>query len=207
MTSGSQTQVILPFFFLTSNPLVNQLPPAYAWFNQLTDTPPQLEPATYRFTPSTGAVSVVEDTIVQPNGIAISPDAHTIYITDSGAINGVISPYLPSSGSSFNTTNKRTIYAYNVSTDAKYLYNKRPIYLAQDLVPDGLKIARNGYVVTGAGKGVDVLDAEGTLLVRVQTNYTVQNFAWTGSDWQTFWMMGEGGISKVEWDLRGQQLT
>ncbi|MCJ1369488.1 hypothetical protein MMC20_000699 [Loxospora ochrophaea] len=181
--------------------------PTYAWFNQLTDTPPQLEPATYRFTPSTGAVSVVEDTIVQPNGIAISPDAHTIYITDSGAINGVISPYLPSSGSSFNTTNKRTIYAYNVSTDAKYLYNKRPIYLAQDLVPDGLKIARNGYVVTGAGKGVDVLDAEGTLLVRVQTNYTVQNFAWTGSDWQTFWMMGEGGISKVEWDLRGQQLT
>lgn len=47
------------------------------------------------------------------------------------------------------------------------------MYLAQDWVPGGLKVAANGYIVTGAGFGVDVLDPIGTLLVRVQTNYTV----------------------------------
>ena len=73
-------------------------------------------------------------------------------------------------------------------------------------MPDGLKVAKNGYVVTGAGKGVDVLDADGTLLVRVQTNYTVQNFAWTGKDLKTLWIVGAGGISKVEWNLQGQKL-
>lgn len=52
--------------------------------------------------------------------------------------------------------------------------NKRPIYLAQDWIPDGLKCAANGMVLTGAGYGVDVLDEFGTLLVRIQTNYTVQ---------------------------------
>ncbi len=73
-------------------------------------------------------------------------------------------------------------------------------------MPDGLKVARNGYVVTGTGKGVDVLDQQGALLVRIQTNYTVQNFAWTGGDLKTFWLMGQGGISRVEWDLQGQDL-
>ena len=35
-------------------------------------------------------------------------------------------------------------------------------------MPDGLKVARNGYIVTATGKGVDVLDEVGTLLVRVR---------------------------------------
>lgn len=73
-------------------------------------------------------------------------------------------------------------------------------------LPDGLKVAQNGYIVTGTGMGVDVLDPVGTLLVRVQTNYTVQNFAWTGPDLKTLWITGEGGISKVEWNLQGQKL-
>lgn len=80
------------------------------------------------------------------------------------------------------------------------------MYLAQEWVPDGLKVARNGYIVTGAGKGVDVLDQDGALLVRIQTNYTVQNFAWTGRDYRTFWLIGQGGISRVEWNLQGQEL-
>ena len=84
--------------------------------------------------------------------------------------------------------------------------NKRAIYLSQDGVPDGLKVADNGYVVTGTGSGVDVLDDGGRLLVRVQTNYTVQNFVWAGEELKTLWLMGEGGISKVEWELKGQEL-
>ena len=99
------------------------------------------------------------------------------------------------------------MYAFDLSKDATYLTNKRPIYLAQDWVPDGLKVAANGYVVTGTGRGVDVIDEKGTLLVRVQTNYTVQNFAWTGSNLTTLWLTGQGGISRVEWALQGQDLT
>ena len=38
-------------------------------------------------------------------------------------------------------------------------------------------------IVTGAGKGVDLIDPnDGAVLVRNQTNFTVQNFAWTGAD-------------------------
>jgi sugar lactone lactonase YvrE len=177
----------------------------------LTDTPPQLIAATYRFCPSTGSVSIVEDTLKEPNGIAISPDGKTMYISDTGAVSGTISPQYPSiHGSPFNATGARTIYKYDVIDGGRGLGNKRPIYLAQDWVPDGLKVAANGMVVTGAGHGVDVLDEYGTMILRVQTNYTVQNFAWV-TDKDTgnlteLWMMGNGGISRVKWNFAGQEL-
>ncbi|KAL8942657.1 MAG: hypothetical protein Q9211_001303 [Gyalolechia sp. 1 TL-2023] len=181
--------------------------PQYSWFNKLTDTPPQLESATYRFTPSTGAVRLVEDSLLQPNGIALAPNNRTLYISDTGAASGSISPYTPAQGSTFNATGKRTIYAFDLSDDATYLTNKRSLYLAQDWTPDGLKVASNGYVVAGTGKGVDVLSEQGDLLVRVQTNYTVQNFAWVGEGLKEFWLMGQGGISRVRWELQGQELV
>lgn len=100
----------------------------------------------------------------------------------------------------------RTVYAFDVSEDGTSAYNKRPIYMASGFVPDGLKVAANGYIVAGVGRGVDILDPSGQLLLTIQTNYTVQNFAWTGPELKTLWLMGNGGISKVEWQLEGQEL-
>ena len=123
----------------------------YSWFNALVETAPQLETATYRFRPSTGAVNIVEDSIIQPNGIAIAPkmdncSTRTVYITDTGAVTGTILQSLGPQGSPFNTTGKRTVYAYDLSENGNQLLNKRPINLSQDWVPDGLKVAANGYV-------------------------------------------------------------
>lgn len=93
-----------------------------------------------------------------------------------------------------------------MSNNGTKIANKRAFYLSQDWVPDGLKVAANGVVLTGAGKGVDVIAPTGELVLRIQTNYTVQNFAWTGERLTTLWIMGNYGISKVEWALRGQEL-
>lgn len=94
-----------------------------------------------------------------------------------------------------------------MSDDGKRIGSRRPIYLAAGYIPDGLKCAANGYIVTGVGNGVQVLDQHGQLLVSVQTNYTVQNFAWTGKDLKTLWLTGQGGVSRVQWNLPGPELT
>jgi hypothetical protein len=61
--------------------------------------------------------------------------------------------------------------------------------------------------VAGAGKGVDIVDpSDGTLIVRIQTNYTMQNFACTGYEYKEFWLMGNGDVSRVKWNLQGQEL-
>ncbi len=181
--------------------------PQYSWLNALSDTAPQLPTASYRFNPSTGATFLIDDTLAQPNGIAFTPDARTLYISDTGAVSSTVDPRLGSIPASFNATGRRTIYTLDVSADGTRVDNKRSFYLTQDWVPDELKVSQDGNVLTGAGRGVDVIDPLGQLVLPVQTNYTVQIFAWTGKDLKTLWVMGNGGISKVEWEVRGQELT
>lgn len=50
---------------------------------------------------------------------------------------------------------------------------------------------------------VDVLSEWGELLLRVETNYTVNNVQFAGRDLDQLWLFGEGAISRVNWDLKG----
>lgn len=103
-------------------------------------------------------------------------------------------------------------YAFDVLSDT-FLSNKRTLYVAPDWIPDGLKVGAGGLLLIAAGHGLDVLDpADGTILLRVQTNYTVANFAWTGlardgSGRAEVWLMGFGGVSRVRWALGQQQVV
>ncbi|EXJ60759.1 gluconolactonase [Cladophialophora yegresii CBS 114405] len=178
--------------------------PDYPWFNGRVDTAPQLPTASYRFNPATGATFLVEDTIDQPNGIAFSPDGSTLYITETGALTGSIDPAVGPGTKHYNTTGRRSIYAFDVAENGTKISNKRAFYLAQDYIPDGLKVSREGLVLTATGHGVDVLDPTGQLVVRVQTNHSVQNVQFTGERLDTLWMLGNKGISRVHWNITGQ---
>ena len=183
----------------------------YSWFNALIDTATQLMSATYRFRPSTDAVNIAEDTLKQPSGITISPDRKTMYISNTGANTGVIDPLLIYSQRHINATGKQTVSKYDIVDDGMALVNRRVIYLAQDWAPDGLKVAANGVVVSATGNGVDVLDEFRTLIVRIQADHTVQDFAWAvnkmdGGKLMELWMMGNRGILRAGWALEGQTL-
>ncbi|KAI4210552.1 MAG: hypothetical protein LQ351_006619 [Letrouitia transgressa] len=180
--------------------------PDYGWFSGLTDTAPQQSPATYRFNPNTGALNVVEQTLELPNGIGFSPDGKTLYISDSGSASSTILQKYGSIAATFdnwNITGPRSVYAFDV-VDGVYLTGKRVIYKAQSLAPDGMKVAKNGYVLAATGSGVDILDSYGTYIARIQTNFTVNNFGWAGEDYRQIWMTGVGGIGRAILDLPGQ---
>ncbi|KAH8821941.1 hypothetical protein F5884DRAFT_108259 [Xylogone sp. PMI_703] len=179
--------------------------PYYAFLNNETDTAPQLPVASWRFVPETGELYVVDTTVQLPNGIAFSPDGRSLYISDTLSSSGNLSAPAGNRRVPFNPIQPRTIYKWDVSKDGITIGNKRSFYISPDWIPDGIKVAQNGYVVTAAGPGVDILDENGLLLVRIQTNYTVQNIQWTGAHLKTMWLTGNGGVSKVEWNLQGQR--
>ena len=149
---------------------------------------------------------MIDNTLIQPNGIDISPDGKNVYISDTGAETGSIIRGGPP-GSPFNQTGPRAVYKFDLIDGGTHLANKRPIWYAQDWVPDGLKVAANGYVVTCTGPGVDVLDPYGVLILRVQTSFVVQNIVWVGADLTEAWLVGQGGIARVRWNLKGQDLA
>jgi sugar lactone lactonase YvrE len=170
-----------------------------------------LQLATYRFRPSTGEIRVMDASLEHPNGIVFSRDGKTLYISDTGL--ETVGP-IASMGAYaypiriyFTSTLARNIYAFDVkyTPQGAHLTGKRNIFQALEGSPDGLKVAANGYLIVGSGlsNGADIIDGQGALIARIQTNHPVENAAFAGPDLKTLFLTGIGGITKVEWNLTG----
>lgn len=156
-------------------------------------------PATYRFRPSTGALSVIEDTLGQPNGIGISPDGKTMYISDTGVtkFRGAPEDVLPRY--TYNPFGGKSVYAFDIndSPPGSYLTNKRPIWLAETFADDGLHVSAEGYILGAAGSGVDVLSEYGELIMRIEVHGEINNLQFAGPDLRDLWLFGPSGIYRV----------
>ena len=160
---------------------------------------PVHKPATYRFRPSTGALSIVENTLGQPNGIGISPDGKTMFITDTGVtkFRGVPKDIIPRY--TYNPFGGKEIYAFdiNYSPPGSYLTNKRPIWLAETFADDGFHVSSEGYLLGAAGAGLDVLSEWGELIMRIEVGGSINNFQFAGPDLRDLWLFGPAGIFRV----------
>ncbi|KAH9875835.1 hypothetical protein IAQ61_003300 [Plenodomus lingam] len=191
----------------------------YAWGLNLAPTANQIQLATYRFRPSTGEVSIVDSTLQHPNGITFSRDGKTLFVTDSGLeTSGLPGTDNQGPGNFYNypirieftSTNARNLYAWDIArpdgpSGVPRITGKRNIFQSLEGSPDGIKIAANGYLVVASGLslGVDILTADGSVIARIQTNHPVENIAFAGDDLKTLYLVGIGGVSKVEWNLAG----
>ncbi|RWA08648.1 hypothetical protein EKO27_g6453 [Xylaria grammica] len=161
----------------------------YAYVLGVSESPKQLQLATWRFRPSTGQIQVMDTSLAYPNGIAFSRDGKTL-------------------------TGARNVFAWDVARKGHdgthpVITGKRVIFQALEGAPDGLKVAANGYLVIGEGlaPGVDITDELGNLIARIQTSHPVENIQWTGDDLKTLWLVGIGGFTRVEFDLAGPDLV
>jgi sugar lactone lactonase YvrE len=102
------------------------------------------------------------------------------------------------------------VYAWDVlspdgSDGERIIIGKRAIFQSLEGVPDGIKVAANGYllVATRLSTWVDVLTARGRPIARIQTSHPVQNIVFAGEGFKTLYLVGIGGITKVQWNLEG----
>ncbi|KAK9424299.1 putative SpoH [Seiridium unicorne] len=166
---------------------------------------PQLQASVYRYDPTTGQIQIMDDTLVFPNGIAFSPDKSVLYATDTSAGVGNIDTdiaWQDAGALVYVSTGRRTLYAFDVGSDGA-LTNRRPLHTAVEYVPDGIKVASNGYVLTAAGHGVDIMDANGMLLVRIQLDFIAANLEFSGANRDTLWIVGHGKVARAQINLTG----
>ncbi|KAL9056320.1 MAG: hypothetical protein Q9162_003011 [Coniocarpon cinnabarinum] len=184
----------------------------YAYGLKLAPAANQLALATYRFRPSTGEVSIADNTLQHPHGITFSRDGKTLYIADSGletvgSVSSTDGFYHYPISINFTSTNNRNIFAFDVThtETGAYISNKRNIYQSLEGAPDGLEVAANGYLIVASGStnGVDILTATGQQIARIQTTHPVEDIAFAGPDSKTMYLSGIGGISRVDWGLAG----
>jgi gluconolactonase len=109
-----------------------------------------------------GTIAAVITDLVQPNGLAFSPDGQTLYVADSGA-----SP--------------SRMMAYPMGPDG-LPGPGRVLHLARAGVYDGLRLDRLGNLWVAAQDGVECLASDGTLLGRILTPEVVGNLTFGGPD-------------------------
>ena len=118
----------------------------------------------YRVDPASGAVEVVADDFVKPNGLAFSPDESILYIADSGRSHDPNGPH--------------HIRAFAV--DGKKLKNGRVFAEIEHGVPDGFRLDVEGNLWTSAQTGVECWSPEGARLGRIKIPEMVANLTFGG---------------------------
>jgi gluconolactonase len=132
----------------------------------------------YRIDPS-GALTVIEKAMNQPNGIALSPDEKTLYVGDSATA----------------ITNK-----WNVAADGSVSGKSKFV----DDGSDGMAIDDAGNVYLTGGSDVRVYKPDGTAWGKIPVPETPSNCAFGGTDRKTLYISARTSIYSVALAIPGK---
>jgi gluconolactonase len=156
---------------------------------------PRLPPAVYYIPPGGRAIRI-EDKTIRPNGIQLSRDEKTLYISDSNGADVIAWEIQPDglvrNRRAFGTLTGR-------STRDNGLGGVRSF-------ADGMTIDNEGRLYVATGGGVEVLSAEGRHLGTIPVKCPpadCQNLAFSGPEKRTLYVGGAGSLYKVAMIARG----
>ena len=132
----------------------------------------------FRISP-TGALSLVDDKMTQPNGLALSPDEKTLYVGDSG------SP---------------VTHKWTVNTDGSVTGKTKFV----DIGSDGMGMDDAGNVYLTAGANVRVYKPDGTSWGNIVVPEAPANVAFGGADRKTLFIAARTSIYSVNLAIPGK---
>lgn len=121
----------------------------------------------YRIDPQNGALTVVADDFVKPNGLAFSPDESMLYIADTGASHDPVN-------------GPRHIRKLAVTSDGTKLGASEVFATCTAGLFDGFRFDSTGRLWTSAADGVHIYHPDGTLIGKVLVPEVVANLCWGG---------------------------
>jgi gluconolactonase len=130
-----------------------------------------------------GSVRLLTSDLVQPNGLAFSPDGKRLYIDD---------------------TKQHDIRVYDV--DAKGELKNGRLFGKEEGrggVPDGMRVDVKGNVFVTGPLGIWVWDADGNHLGTIVTPESCANFNWGDADYQTMYITARTSIYRLKMKTRG----
>jgi gluconolactonase len=137
----------------------------------------------YRLDIKTGAVTMLADDFVKPNGIAFSPDEKKVYVADSGT--------------------PRHIRVFDVQADGSVANGK--VFAALDKgAPDGIRCDADGRVWSSSGDGAQVFNPDGKLIGRVVLPEGGANLCFGGEDGKTLFVTARKSLYAVKTLVTGR---
>ena len=143
----------------------------------------------YRFGPD-GTIALIDQTLLRPNGVALSPDEGTLYVSNSDAKQPVIKAYelnddgMPAASSIF--------------------FDATPMLMPGATgMPDGMKVDEMGNLFATGPGGVMVLSKDARLLGQIRvTSRSTSNCAF-GEDGSTLFITATDIVARIRLKTRG----
>ena len=141
----------------------------------------------YRVDPRSGAGRAVVTDIVQPNGIAFSPDEKELYIVDTGATHQEHpAAHPPLRGAAANKLQATRSFAKCTAG-----------------LFDGFRFDTDGHIWTSAADGVHCYEPDGTLIGKVQVPEVVANVCFGGPKRNYLYICGTTSLYAVRLKVNG----
>ena len=135
-----------------------------------------------------GKLTAIIRDLTRPNGVALSPDEKTLYVTNSDEKNKVVMAYDVAAD---GTVSKGRVFSDMTKEPGAGL-------------PDGIKVDERGNVYSTGPGGVWVFSADGTHLGTIQAPEAAANVGWGDADGKTLYITAETGIYKIKLNVRGK---
>jgi gluconolactonase len=160
----------------------------------LNDSPHKEQPhnGVYRLDPN-GEVTLLEAGMSFPNGVILSPDERTLYVTNSDPKRAVIMAFaLDQAGA---ITSKR-VFADMTDLAKSGLRG----------LPDGMAVDERGNLFATGPGGVHIFDPAGTRLGRIDTGTPIANCAF-GEDGRTLFLASNNMLARIRTRVRGMDFV
>src|SRR5215472_1857024 len=143
--------------------------------------------AVFRISPDRGALTLLVDDFLTPNGIAFSPDEKVLYVNDSA---------------------RRHIRAFDLQPNGTLARQTDRIFAdlsgPESGVPDGMKVDSAGNVFCGGAGGLYIFDPNGKKLGRVVHGFAnTANIAFGGDDWKTVYFCTRTSLGSFKVKIAG----
>lgn len=139
----------------------------------------------YRVDPASGNVEAVITDMIQPNGLAFSPDEKKLYVSDTGRSDSPVH-----------------MRVFDVGA-GNALSNGRPFANCTAGVFDGFRLDDQGRIWTSAGDGIHCYDPDGTLIGKVKVPEVTANCVFGGIKRNCLYIAGTTSLYMVRLMVNG----
>jgi len=127
-----------------------------------------------------GELSLAAKWKSRPNGIALSPNGRTLYVTDS---------------------DERTVRAYDIEKEGAP-GNERVLISNIEGVPDGIRVDEKGNLYVAA-KEIYIYNSAGKRISQINVGETPANLAWGDNDFGTLYVAARTSVYRIHTDAKG----